>query len=145
MLPCKVRLMLGGFILNLKRKKKKSSMDCVLCILFSPGLQLVFQSEDSSFSDVDDLANTFSKVICPWKLEFSYLISVFFRGVEGSYSGLFASRNCGKQSLLRQFFFVHRIITLVYCLLYTEAWITNSSKMYHMKFCFTYLETWKLL
>jgi len=57
--------MLGGFILNLKRKKKKSSMDRVLCILFSPGLQLVFQPEDSSFSDVDDLANTFSKVICP--------------------------------------------------------------------------------
>jgi len=56
--------MLGGFILNLKRKKK-SSMDRVLCILFSPGLQLVFQPEDSSFSDVDDLANTFSKVICP--------------------------------------------------------------------------------
>lgn len=27
----------------------------------------------------------------------------------------------------------------MYCLLYTEAWITNSSKMYYMKFCFTYL------
>jgi hypothetical protein len=45
-------------------------MACIVCICFSPSLQLVFQAEDSSFSDLDDLANTFSKVIFPPKLEF---------------------------------------------------------------------------
>lgn len=81
--------MLGGFVLNFFLKKNKSYMYCIVCIHFSPRLKLVFQAADSSFSDLDDLATTFSKVIFPLNLEFhcgnfqrkliSFMSDVFLR------------------------------------------------------------------
>jgi len=140
MLPCKVRLMLGGFILNLKRKKKAL---WIVFFAFSShlGCNLFFSLKIVHSQMLMILQIHSQRLSVPENLNFLPYLSVFLGELRAHTVVYLHQEIAGNKVCCVNFFFVHRIITLVYCLLYTEAWITNSSKMYHMKFCFTYLET----